>query len=169
MEFWPIIKVIRNFDQIPKLILFILLNEISPLISYLFQWKWLLLCLFSRMHWCSALVCLGRRYLMDKLLRGLTAVHLSNIDYNLNNLKSLKVVKWRKDEWRMMKEWRMNEWRMKDEGWWFQAVKGYWLRTDRQNYGHLWMYIKPTPPQPWYRLILNRFSVNYCKYIRNYN
>ena len=50
MEFWPIIKVIRNFDQIPKLILFILLNEISPLISYLFQWKWLLLCLFSRMH-----------------------------------------------------------------------------------------------------------------------
>ena len=38
-----------------------------------------------------------------------------------NKLKSLKVAKWRKDEWRMMNEWRMNEnderWRLCDERW----------------------------------------------------
>ena len=34
--------------------------------------------------------------------------------YKGNKLKSLKVAKWGKDEWRMMEnEWRM----MKDEGW----------------------------------------------------
>ena len=38
----------------------------------------------------------------------------------VNKLKSLKVAKWRKDEWRMMKvEWRMKEewWMMKNEWW----------------------------------------------------
>ena len=56
----------------------------------------------------------------------------------VNKLKSLKVAKWRKDEWRMMKvEWRIvkDEWRrMKDEGWmvedkwwwwWFRADEGF--------------------------------------------
>ena len=34
--------------------------------------------------------------------------------YKGNKLKSLKVAKWGKDEWRMMEnEWRM----MKDDGW----------------------------------------------------
>ena len=40
--------------------------------------------------------------------------------------------------WRVMKSdeewWRMNEgWRMNDGGWWFQDVKGFWLRTDGQT------------------------------------
>ena len=35
-----------------------------------------------------------------------------------NKLKSLKVAKWRKDELRM-----------NDEGWWFQAVEGFWLQA----------------------------------------
>ena len=30
-------------------------------------------------------------------------------------------------------------WRMNDEWWLFQAVEGFWLRTDGQNYRHLWM------------------------------
>ena len=68
----------------------------------------------------------------------------------VNKLKSLKVAKWRKDEWRMMKdewrmikyEWRMikYEWRMmKDERWRmkdddFKLLKGFALwQTD----GHL--------------------------------
>ena len=38
-------------------------------------------------------------------------------------------------ECRMMKndeEWMKYDegWMMKDEGWWFQAVEGFWLRTD---------------------------------------
>ena len=32
-------------------------------------------------------------------------------------------MKWRKDEWGVMK----------DEGWWFQAVEGFWLMTDGQT------------------------------------
>ena len=49
----------------------------------------------------------------------------------VNKLKSLKVAKWRKDEWRMMKvEWRM----MNDEGWCFQAVKGFYRWTDEQTF-----------------------------------
>ena len=50
-------------------------------------------------------------------------------DIESNNLKSLKVAKWRKDEWRMMNEewWRMNEewWRMKDE-WWRMMISSCW-------------------------------------------
>ena len=39
-----------------------------------------------------------------------------SIRKNGNKLKSLKVEKWRKDEWRMMKdEWRLKM--IKDEGW----------------------------------------------------
>ena len=67
-----------------------------------------------------------------------------------NKLKSLKVAKWRKDEWRVMKdEWRVKRdegwmknderWRMNDAVWWFQAVEGFWLMTDRQTNGHLWL------------------------------
>ena len=53
-----------------------------------------------------------------------------------NKLKSLKVAKWRRDEWRVMKdEWRM----MKDEGWMmqyddFKLLRGFDLwRTDRRT------------------------------------
>ena len=47
-----------------------------------------------------------------------------------NKLKSLKVAKWRKNEWRMMKNdkggMKKDEgWGMSDEGWWFQAVRGF--------------------------------------------
>ena len=51
-----------------------------------------------------------------------------------NKLNSLKVAKWMKDEWRMNEGWMKDEWRMNDEGWWFQAVEGFWLWTDRQTY-----------------------------------
>ena len=80
--------------------------------------------------------------------------------YKKKQAESLKVAKWRKDEWRMMKDecWRMNvdgwmmmdEWRaMKNEwglneGWMineegccFQAVEGFCWRTDRLTDGHL--------------------------------
>ena len=54
-----------------------------------------------------------------------------------NKLKSLKVAKWRKDEWRMMEvEWRMNEewWMMKNE-WWRMMISSCWgvLITNRRT------------------------------------
>ena len=61
-----------------------------------------------------------------------------------NKLKSLKVAKWRKYEWRMMNEelwmkndkWRMNEgwWRMMkdDEGWW--RMKDEWRMMKDDNF-----------------------------------
>ena len=53
-----------------------------------------------------------------------------------NKLKSLKVAKWRKDEWRMTKDdWRMmkdERWRMDDDD--FKLLKGFALRlTDRRT------------------------------------
>ena len=51
--------------------------------------------------------------------------------WDINKLKSLKVAKWRKDEWRMIKNdegW----WRLSEE-WWFQDVGGFCFRTDRQT------------------------------------
>ena len=62
--------------------------------------------------------------------------NICGIEPRKNKLKSLKVAKWRKDEWRMMKdEWRM----MKDEGWMinddnFKLLWGFadWL-TDRRT------------------------------------
>ena len=36
--------------------------------------------------------------------------------------------------WRLMKD--DEEWLSMNEGWWFQAVEGFWWRTDGQ---HLWM------------------------------
>ena len=33
--------------------------------------------------------------------------------------------------WRMIK--KDEGWRMNDEGWWFQAVEGFWLQTDRRT------------------------------------
>ena len=30
-------------------------------------------------------------------------------------------------------------WRLNDEGWWFQAVEGFWWRTDGLTNGHLWL------------------------------
>ena len=53
-----------------------------------------------------------------------------------NKLKSLKVAKWRKDEWRMKND---DGWRMNDEGWWLQAVEGFCRLTDERTNGHLWM------------------------------
>ena len=40
-----------------------------------------------------------------------------------------------KDEWRMNEGWMKNDerWKLNDEGWWFQAVEGFWGRTDRQT------------------------------------
>ena len=54
-----------------------------------------------------------------------------------NKLKSLKVAKWRKDEWRIMKGYE--GWMKIDEGWWFQAVGGFCRLTNRLTNGHLWM------------------------------
>ena len=48
-----------------------------------------------------------------------------------NKLKSLKVAKLRKDEWRIMKN--NDGWMKNDEGWWFQAVEGFCWRTDRRT------------------------------------
>ena len=48
----------------------------------------------------------------------------------------------------MMERWMKNDegwmkkdegWRMNDEGWWFQAVEGFWWRTDGLTNGHLWL------------------------------
>ena len=52
-----------------------------------------------------------------------------------NKPKGLKVSKWRRDEWRMMKVdegWMKDDegCMKKDEGWWFQAVEGFCWRTD---------------------------------------
>ena len=49
-----------------------------------------------------------------------------------NKLKSLKVAKWRKDEWWWWMMIKGDEgWMKNDEGWWFQAAEGFWWRTDR--------------------------------------
>ena len=48
----------------------------------------------------------------------------------INKLKSLKVAKWRKDEWRMMKN---DDGWMKNEEWWFQAVEGFCFQMDVQT------------------------------------
>ena len=62
-----------------------------------------------------------------------------------NMLKSLKVAKWRKDEWWMNEGWMKNDegWRLIDEGWWFQAVEGFRFLTDRlmdkRTNRHWWM------------------------------
>ena len=60
-----------------------------------------------------------------------------NIRLFSNKLKSLKVAKWRKDEWRMMKdEW----WGMNDDD--FKLFRVLWLtdrQTDERTNGHLWM------------------------------
>ena len=40
-----------------------------------------------------------------------------------------------KEGWIKNDEGRMEN----DEGWWFQAVDGFWLQTDRQTNGHLWI------------------------------
>ena len=40
-----------------------------------------------------------------------------------NKLKSIKVAKWRKEEWRLMKEWMKN-----DEGW--MMNKEWWIKND---------------------------------------
>ena len=59
------------------------------------------------------------------------ADRISKVWKDKNKLKSLKVAKWRKDEWRMMMNdaewWRMNEewWRMKDE-WWRMMISSCW-------------------------------------------
>ena len=67
------------------------------------------------------------------LLNPCQFIRRQGCDAYKNKLKGLKVLKWRKDEWRMMKEWRMNEWRMKDEGWWFQGSDGFCRLKDKQT------------------------------------
>ena len=51
-------------------------------------------------------------------------------DIESNNLKSLKVAKWRKDEWRMKND---EGWRFYYEGWWFLAVEGFLFMTDERT------------------------------------
>ena len=53
-----------------------------------------------------------------------------------NKLKSLKVAKWRKDEWRVMMK---DEWRkMKDDD--FKLLRGFGdRRTNKQTNRHLWL------------------------------
>ena len=43
---------------------------------------------------------------------------------------------WKKNDEGWMKN---DKWLRNDGGWWFQAVDGFWLQTDRQTNGHLWM------------------------------
>ena len=72
---------------------------------------------------------------------GMVASHVLLVNHSrlcicYSELKSLslKVAKWRQNEWRNMKVdewWRMDEgWMMIDEGWWFQALEGFCRQTD---------------------------------------
>ena len=84
---------------------------------------------------------LGKKLELISWWPGMVASHVLLVNHLrlyicYSELKSLplKVAKWRKNEWRMMKVdewWRMDEgWMTKDEGWWFQALEGCCRQTD---------------------------------------
>ena len=89
----------------------------------------------STLGWPDFQESISRRYFLPVNSHAYISERTRNSKYlksmtplKMNKLKSLKVAKWRKDEWRMMEdEWRM----MKDERW--MMISSCWgvLQTDR--------------------------------------
>ena len=89
---------------------YVTLTAVTP-DSILYDW----ICCINTLEYLSKQIFIGWQFSITWDLKTSACRFEVTKQKCLNKLKSLKVAKWKKDEWRMMNV----------EGWWFQAVEGF--------------------------------------------